>query len=445
MLREETSNLIGKLAKHVVANFDWRLSGLLGLLAACLTPLASPARADYRVGAGDVVEIFVSKVPELQRRVTVSSDGSVTVPILGSLPVAGLSPAELQARIKTELATKVVQQRLPDGREIEVVINPDDVVASIVDYLPIYVNGDLSRPGEYPYRPTMTIRQAIAVAGGVELARNRPRAVESDLTDLHTEFTSLWIDLAREQAHVWRIKSELGVNDNVDPKSLMDVPLPQSQASQIVMVEQQQLEARNTDFQRHVGFLKDAIKLEEDQIKVLTEQQKTETDGLQADTEELQKVMNFYERGALPNLRVSDARRAVLLSSTRKLQTVAQLMEVKRRQEGYAREMEKLTDQRRIDLLAELQQAEDKISALKVKLEGVGEKIQIADIRSLPPDNNDFKLKVTIIRRGTSGYDHIAAEEDAELRPGDVVTVTVRKSSALQASDKPPVGEAAKN
>jgi len=53
-----------------------------------------------------------------------------------------------------------------DGREAVIVIDADDVTAIVAEYRPIYANGDVSKPGEYPYRPAIAARQLIAVAGG---------------------------------------------------------------------------------------------------------------------------------------------------------------------------------------------------------------------------------------------------------------------------------------
>jgi polysaccharide export outer membrane protein len=139
-----------------------------GLLAACFLCSLVSARAEYRVDVGDVIEIFVARVPDLQRRVSVTLDGTISFPLLGSVAVAGLSPSQLQTKIQSILATKVFQQRASDGREIEVAIDPDEVTASVVEYRPIYVNGDVSKPGEYAYRAFMTARQAVAMSGGFD-------------------------------------------------------------------------------------------------------------------------------------------------------------------------------------------------------------------------------------------------------------------------------------
>jgi polysaccharide export outer membrane protein len=130
-----------------------------GLLALSLLCSAVPAEAQYRVDVGDVIEIFVARVPELQRRIPIRLDGSISFPLLGSLAVAGLDSSEMESRIQATLASKVFQQRLPDGREVDVLLNRDEITAAVVEYRPIYVNGDVSRPGAHAYRPSMTARR----------------------------------------------------------------------------------------------------------------------------------------------------------------------------------------------------------------------------------------------------------------------------------------------
>jgi len=147
--------------------FKWVL-----VLAACFLP-SIPAHSEYRVQAGDVIEIFVARVPELQRRVTVQMDGSISFPLLGTMSVAGLSQAQLQVKVRSVLATKVFQQRLADGREAAAAMDPAEIIATIVEYRPIYVHGDVAKPGEYGYRPFMTARQAVAMSGGYDVVRAR--------------------------------------------------------------------------------------------------------------------------------------------------------------------------------------------------------------------------------------------------------------------------------
>ena len=89
-------------------------------------------------------------------------------------------------------------------------IGADEVTTTVAEYRPIYINGDVSKPGEYPYRPAITARQLVAVAGGYDIMRIRMNNPYLESADLRSEYGSLWTELAKEQARMWRIKNELG-------------------------------------------------------------------------------------------------------------------------------------------------------------------------------------------------------------------------------------------
>jgi polysaccharide biosynthesis/export protein len=387
---------------------------------------AIPAAAEYKVDVGDVIEIQIARVPELQRRVPVRPDGSISFPMLGTLSVAGLSPSEVEAKIQAAMATKVFRQRTPDGRENAVAIEPDEVNAVVVQYRPIYVNGDVSKPGEQAFRPLMTVRQAIALSGGYDILRLRMENPVLLSADLRGEYESLSTEFAKERARVSRLNVELGGKDTLDQKLLADLPVAPSRKTEIVGVEVEQLRTELADYEREKAFLQHSIKQGDQQIKVLSEQNTTEEQGVQADVDELQKISELFGKGALPSPRVTDARRAVLLSSTRKLQTAAQLMQVKKQQDDIARQLERLDDQRRIKLLQDLQDARARLGQLRAKLQSTGEKLLYTAARSQLVRGNEPKQEVTVIRKGKSGHDRLIVDQDAELQPGDVVEVVLR-------------------
>jgi polysaccharide export outer membrane protein len=404
-------------------------------LVASLLCSVVAAGAEYHLNVGDVIEISVARVPELQRRVTVNLDGRITFPLLGTLAVSGLTPAQAQLKIQAGLASKIVQQRTLNGRDSDVVIDPDEVTAIIVEYRPIYVNGDVSKPGEYPYRPLMTVRQAVALSGGYDTMRFRTSNPILDWADLKSDYESFWTEFAKEQARVWRLKSELGDMAKPGQNALADLPLPQSTISEIVRVEAERLSVRQADHERQRAFLQGAIKQGYEQIAVLFEQQQKEEQGVQSDVGELQKVIELYGKGMLPSPRVTDARRAVLLSSTRKLQTVAQLMQSKSQQGDLERQLERLDDQRRIDLLGELQEAEVRLGEVRAKLQAIGDKLQYtALLKSRLMRGNGYKLEIGIIGNNETGHERVVANEDWQLQPGDVVEVSLQSVGLSEAS-----------
>jgi polysaccharide export outer membrane protein len=403
-------------------------------MAVGLAISVTQAKAEYRVNVGDVLEVAVAGVPELRIRAPVQMDGNISLPLVGALPAAGLPLPQIRANIGVALARKVFRQRTSDGREAVIVIDADEVTAVVAEYRPVYVNGDVSKPGEYPYRPASTARQLIAVAGGYDIMHIRMNNPYLESADLRSEYGSLWTELAKEQARMWRIKSELGEATQLNPGVLTNVPIARSAISEIINAETEYLKTKQIDYQKEKAFLQRGVRQGDDEVRVLSEQQKKEEEGFQADLEELQKASDLYGKGALTSPRVTDARRAVLLSSTRKLQTSALLLQVRKQQDDLARRLVRLDDQRKLELLRELQDNSVRLNQLRERLQSVGEKIQYtAMVRSQLVRGAGSKPDIAIIRKGERGPERIIASEDSELQPGDAVEVTLQYQDSLDA------------
>jgi polysaccharide export outer membrane protein len=245
----------------------------VGLLSVGFACSSVSAWAEYRVDVGDLIEISVARVPELQRRATVNAEGSIVFPLLGTFRVAGLLPAEMEAKIQAVLATRVFKQRAPDGREYAVEIDPDEVTATVAQYRPIYVNGDVFKPGEQTFRPFMTVRQAVTLSGGYDMLRVRMEDPILLAADLKAEYQSLWIEFAKQQAHISRLEAELDGKDRLGQVRLTDTPLPPSRAAEIVATETDRFKTEQADYGREKAFLQASINRDGDQILLHTQQQ----------------------------------------------------------------------------------------------------------------------------------------------------------------------------
>ena len=115
---------------------------------------AKSQATEYRIGAGDVLNIATWKEPELTRpEVLVRIDGRISFPLIGDIPAAGMTPAQLTENIQKGLTNYVTAPVVT-----VTVINPASQR--------IYVLGEVARTGEYPLTKELTVLQAFAVAGG---------------------------------------------------------------------------------------------------------------------------------------------------------------------------------------------------------------------------------------------------------------------------------------
>ena len=122
-----------------------------------VTPSPEPTpSADYRVGPGDVLEVEVFGNPELSRNPTVQTNGMVALPLLGEVAVAGLTTADIKARL-TELL----------GRDY--LVNPQvDVRVKEYNSQFVTVAGEVTTPGRRPLRGGQSrLIDVLVEAGGL--------------------------------------------------------------------------------------------------------------------------------------------------------------------------------------------------------------------------------------------------------------------------------------
>jgi protein involved in polysaccharide export with SLBB domain len=119
------------------------------LQAASETPTAP---VEIRLAAGDKLKITVFGEEQLTGEYEIDSNGTVSMPLAGTVEAAGLTKIELERRLSGKLSGSYLK-------------NPR-VTVEVTSSRPFYILGEVEKPGEYPYRAGLNIMSAIAVAGG---------------------------------------------------------------------------------------------------------------------------------------------------------------------------------------------------------------------------------------------------------------------------------------
>src|SRR5207248_9130954 len=97
----------------------------------------------------------------------IDAGGSITMPLIGSVPARGRTTAGLAAAISAKLRAGFIRE--------------PSVAVEIEAYRPFFILGEGAAPGQYPYVPNMTIERAVAIAGGFA-----PRARRGVVTLTHS-------------------------------------------------------------------------------------------------------------------------------------------------------------------------------------------------------------------------------------------------------------------
>jgi polysaccharide export outer membrane protein len=123
--------------------------------------------AQYKLDAGDKLRIVVYGQEGLTNSYAISAGGTITMPLIGSVPARGQTPASLAANITGRLRNGFIRE--------------PSVAVEIESYRPFFILGEVAAPGQYPYVPNMSVESAIAIAGGFS-----PRAKRDEVTLTHT-------------------------------------------------------------------------------------------------------------------------------------------------------------------------------------------------------------------------------------------------------------------
>jgi polysaccharide export outer membrane protein len=137
-------------------------AGLVGgvlLLGGCgsgldgLPHFSTATSAQYALDTGDEVRVTAYGLEGFNNTYSVGDKGTISLPLVGDIPASGKTVAQLQDDIAGALLAKQI-------------VNAPNVNVQISQYRPFYVVGEVKKPGEYPFRPGMTVLTALSVAGG---------------------------------------------------------------------------------------------------------------------------------------------------------------------------------------------------------------------------------------------------------------------------------------
>lgn len=133
-------------------------ASLLFLLASCapganLRPLPPQTSSTFLLGPGDQIRVITFGEQTLTGEFHISDSGTIAIPLLGPVNANGLSVQQLETKISKGLQDKKL-------------FRDPSVSVEVLAYRPVFVLGEVTKPGQIPYQPGMTMLSAAAIAGG---------------------------------------------------------------------------------------------------------------------------------------------------------------------------------------------------------------------------------------------------------------------------------------
>lgn len=115
---------------------------------------STPTNSAYKIGASDVLDISVFKVPELSKTVQVAESGTINLPLVGEVPAAGKTTQQLERDLTAQLGDKYLQ-----NPQVAVMVKENNSQR-------VTIQGAVAKPGVYPLKSKTTLLELIALAGG---------------------------------------------------------------------------------------------------------------------------------------------------------------------------------------------------------------------------------------------------------------------------------------
>ncbi|MHC1550418.1 polysaccharide biosynthesis/export family protein [Phyllobacterium sp. K27] len=430
------------------AEFTWTINGIVRRMAAaaivlsCLG-LSVPAYAngDYKLAPYTrlrltVLEWIASRGEyrewtALNGEYVVSDNGTVLLPLIGTMEISALDASS---------AASEISKRIQKATGL---VNMPNVAVQVVDYPAIFLVGNVERPGEYRFRPGLTVLQAVALAGGRYRPREEARTVEQ--IQYLGELQAVHGEMVRTLARVARLKAEVaGAQDIQFPGNLSQLADDNSVQS-IISEERAIFDTQANGLKRQLTNLDELRALFASEIEVLQEKVTGQEKQIKLMDAELETVKPLVERGIATTSRQSDLQRIITTLQADRLDQVTAIMRARQNISQASRDAQNLVNLRQTTATTELQTAQAALDQLKIR-QDTAERLLVAAGSILsgklkPGERQEPDLVFTITRATAAQPIELSANEDTVLVPGDVVRAALnvrfsQKTAAYDENDK---------
>lgn len=400
------------------------LSALAILTTQFLSSGAWSQQEPPRLGPGDSLEVAVYGMPDVSGTFSIASDGTIRMPLAGSVPTANKALEEIEDNIAQALS--------------EHLDNTPSILVSVAAYRPIYVVGDVAAPGEYPFRAGLTAYAAFAMAGAFPSLHQLPAERALDAAQAETDLlqarnTLVALTIRREALRAALQDTEItlpddiaGISENPAIKAIIEQQTHLLQASRESLADSQRL-------------LREQHARLSEEIQALTAEANALKDQAATVQQEVQSIESLAQRGLTTNQRRLELSRMKLeLESGRHRQT-ALLSRARVEQVQLELQYQQLaaswrTERREelSDLITEIENvraARDAAAARRTLLSGMSGYGLLSSMQL------DELAATFLVHRVEDGRRLSFEVKDGEpLEPGDVLEI--RTKSATQVSEQ---------
>lgn len=388
----------------------------LALWALCLINPAAAGAEIYRLETGDELRLAVADHPELSGAFTVSPEGTIGLPILDGLRIAGSTLGEAKAAIRARVGARVLDAA---------------VSVEIARHRPFFILGDVQRPGPYPWTPGLTAEIAVALAGGYRATSEVFAAAVMGVraAETHANATAELVNASVQRA---RLRLELAEAPAFTFSEKLPVAAGPEELREAVERQRELFEARKAGFAEHTELLRKELSIRADEIASLEARSAAQQKLAEQLKSELRDVQSYVSRGLSPTSRLNELTREENRLQSDVLQTAVMMNQARQGQNQADLQLATLTRNRRAQILSALEETIARIERLTRQLR--------ADEAVMAEADSTWRLSEAPttfrIRQKENGVVRSTTDEGTLVQPGDVVTVRSPSRGGGAASDR---------
>ena len=414
--------------KHAPSGKSWisrKVSRFLHhtvLVAAVVLGATQAGAEEYQLGTMDKLKIRVAEWQTAEGAVrdwsvvtgeyTVGPSGALSLPFIGDLPAAGKTTTEVGEAIGEKMQTLFGLRDRPSAS------------VELAQYRPLYLSGEVEKPGEYPFAPNLTVLKAISLGGGLRRSESGQRFAR-DYINANGDSSVQTAERNRLLIRRARLQAEIADKQGIDlPKDLQGVP----GIDKLLANETALMSSRDRRQKLQLKSLADLKALLESEIQSLAKKSETQNRQMELAAEDREKVESLAEKGlALSQRKLSlEQRVAELQSALLDIDTAS--LKAKQDVSKAAQDETNLRNDWDAQLAQDLQNTEAELDTLQIKL-GTSRDLmaeallQSAEAAQSKDNTADAVIAYSIIRERDGKPTEITADENTPVLPGDVIKV----------------------
>ncbi|MBX3568069.1 MAG: hypothetical protein KF914_08430 [Rhizobiaceae bacterium] len=372
--------------------------------------LAAQVRDPVAIGEGDRLKLKIVGQPELSDVYEIAPGGVLVIPGLGT--VSGLHDLD-QARAEVR---GLIERRLG--------LADVSVALTIDSYRPVVVGGNVSKPGDVPYKVGMRVAHALALAGGQGRRSNEDLSIELQINQEKERLVGAKGRLARALVKETRLRAEMGATPFGEPPAEIGELIGPGDASALVDTEKRTLAARIENRALSMRRVDASSRINSEDITAQQAVSKSLRVQLELVRIDLDRLEPMFAKGAITANRISELRRDYADIEGRVGQSAASLAQARTRQVVLAEEGTALDLQLRLELLAEFAGVQFEILDARTAIEAISRSLEAAGASPLETAGSSEPCRYTILREDAAATPQVfGADLLTPLKPGDLLMV----------------------